>query len=94
MYLAAPYTVDSPQSSYRYLPRSLQSCDGQEAYEDALYVGVWEVRGGCSGTGSAVAGIVAGPEDGSFTIVVLVQMVTDADLDALDHILQSFVVTF
>jgi serine protease Do len=68
--------------------------DGQEPYEDALYVGVWEVRGGCSGTGSAVAGIVAGPEDGSFTIVVLVQMVTDADLDALDHILSSFVVTF
>jgi hypothetical protein len=40
-----------------------------------------------------LAGIVAGPEDRSFTVLVLVQMVTDADLEALDRILNSFVVS-
>jgi serine protease Do len=66
--------------------------DGEQPYEDALYSGVWEVRYGCAGTETAIAGIVAGPEDASFTVLVLVQMVTEPDLDALDHILQSFVV--
>jgi serine protease Do len=67
--------------------------EGVAPYEDVLYTGVFEVRYDCAGTGGALAGIVAGPEDRSFTVLVLVQMVTDADLEALDRILNSFVVS-
>jgi hypothetical protein len=66
--------------------------DGPQDYEDIAYVGDWEIRTDCAGTGASLVGVVAGPEDGSFTIWVGVQLVTDADFDALDQILNSFVV--
>jgi hypothetical protein len=37
--------------------------------------------------------VVAAPEDGSFTVFVGVQLTSDADFEALDRILASFVVT-
>ena len=38
-------------------------------------------------------GVVAAPEDESFTVFVGVQLTVDADFEALDRILASFVVT-
>jgi serine protease Do len=65
---------------------------GREAYVDALYTGYYDLWSDCGGTGSLYIVLSASPEDQSFIILVTVQVVTDADLDALDHILNSFVV--
>jgi serine protease Do len=65
----------------------------REDYSDALYTGRKEVLNGCEGTNSSFAGVVAAPEDGSFTVFVGVQLTSDADFEALDRILASFVVT-
>jgi serine protease Do len=69
---------------------------GSEPYEDALYVGVIQYYSSCgsSDSNASVVGISAGPEDGSFTALVYVQLATDADLDALDHIIDTFVISF
>jgi serine protease Do len=65
----------------------------REDYSDALYTGRYELRTGCEGTDASFAGVVAAPEDGSFTVFVGVQLTVDADFEALDRILASFVVT-
>lgn len=65
---------------------------GREAYEDPLYTGLYDVWENCGGEGTLVVVLAAVPEDRSFTILVTVQAVSDADLDALDHILDSFIV--
>lgn len=36
--------------------------------------------------------MVAEPADQSYSALIMVQVVSDADLDALDHILNSFIV--
>ncbi len=64
---------------------------GQESYEDALYVGIYEWRGSCGQGGAALVGFVGGPEDGSFTLALVVQLTSEADYEALDRILASFV---
>lgn len=68
---------------------------GLEPYEDELYVGLIQYYSACGGgdSNASVVVISAGPEDGSFTVLVYVQLATDADLEALDHILDTFVVT-
>jgi serine protease Do len=66
---------------------------GREDYSDALYTGRYELLTGCEGTDASFAGVVASPEDGSFTVFVGVQLTSDADFEALDRILASFVVT-
>ncbi len=66
---------------------------GREDYSDALYSGRYELLTGCEGTDASFAGVVAAPEDGSFTVFVGVQLTVEADFGALDRILASFVVT-
>lgn len=67
------------------------SYDGREAYSDELYSGYFDVWSSCGGTDTLYLVIAAEPEGGSITLLVQVQVVTDADLEALDHILASFV---
>jgi serine protease Do len=66
---------------------------GREDYSDALYTGRYELLTACEGTDASFAGVVASPEDGSFTVFVGVQLTADADFEALDRILASFVVS-
>jgi len=66
---------------------------GREDYSDGLYTGRYELLTNCDGTDASFAGVVAAPEDGSFTVFVGVQLAVDADFEALDRILASFVVT-
>ena len=66
---------------------------GREDYSDALYTGRYEILTGCEGTDASFAGVVAAPEDGSFTVFVGVQLTVEADFEALDRILASFVVS-
>jgi serine protease Do len=66
---------------------------GQEEYDDGLYTGTYELLNGCDGGSASFAGIVASPEGGEFTVFVGVQLVVEADFEALDRIIQSFKVT-
>jgi serine protease Do len=65
---------------------------GRDAYQDPVYTGVYDVWGSCGGTDSLVVTVSVEPGDGSYRAVVLVLVVSDADLDALDRILDSFIV--
>lgn len=65
---------------------------GREVYEDPLYTGYYDIWASCDGTDSLYIMLAAVPESRSFLILVTVQVVTDADLDALDNILNTFIV--
>ncbi len=65
---------------------------GRESYEDALYTGSYDLWQDCGGTDSLYIVVSAKPESGAYSIVVSIQVVTDADLAALDQILNTFVV--
>lgn len=66
--------------------------EGREAYEDPLYSGYYDLWSDCGGTGSLYIVLSASPEARDYIILVSVLVASDADLDALDHILNSFVV--
>ncbi len=67
--------------------------DGRYDYEDALYRGKYDLFVDCGGPGGSwflvlTAVPIDSPTD--FLILVEVQIVTDADLEAVDHIMDSF----
>ena len=64
--------------------------DGRFDYDDSVFTGVYDQYSDCAGEGSVIIVLGAEPADRSYAMVVLVQAVTDADLDALDHILNTF----
>ena len=67
--------------------------DGRFEYEDALYTGVYDWYYDCGDIGSVIIELAAKPASGSFLTFLLIQAVSDADLDAADHILDTFFVT-
>lgn len=66
--------------------------DGRYDYADSLYTGYYDLWIDCGGQGSVVIVLSATPEDRAFITFVLVQAVTDADLEAMQQILDTFVV--
>lgn len=71
-----------------------ESCTngGRDSYEDALYTGSYDLWQNCGDTDTLFVVVSAKPESGDYSIVVSIQVVTDADLAALDQILNTFVV--
>lgn len=67
---------------------------GREDYDDGLYTGRIQYYGQCEGTDAVAVGIAAQPADASFTVLVIVQIETSADVDALDKIIETFTVNF
>ncbi len=67
--------------------------EGPFDYADPLYEGRYMVLEDCGGTGAALLYVAASTASGDYVVVVVVQVVTDADLAALDRILESFLVT-
>ncbi len=69
-----------------------QDCtyDGRFDYSDPVYTGVYDQYSNCAGAGSVIIVLGAEPAAKNYSVVVLVQAVTEADLDALDHILNTF----
>jgi serine protease Do len=59
-------------------------------YSDPVFTGQYQVWTDCDGTSTAIVVLAAVPADGSYTALMLVQIVTDADLEALDRIFQTF----
>jgi serine protease Do len=62
------------------------------AYEDSAYSGKYDVWLTCGGTDTLLVVLAAQPADGSYHALVMVQVVSDADLAALDQILATFIV--
>ena len=65
---------------------------GRQPYQDQLYTGTFEFHKDCGGTATARMLVVARPPSNQFAAVVDMQLVTNADLDALDKVIDSFVV--
>ena len=70
------------------------SCDygGRFDYEDPVYTGQYDLYSDCAGQGSVIIVLAVEPAEKDYTVLLLVQAVTEADLDALDHILNTFIV--
>lgn len=66
---------------------------GRTAYEDSAYTGKYDVWLSCGGSDTLLVLLAAAPADASYHTLVMVQVVSDADLAALDQILATFVVS-
>lgn len=64
--------------------------DGRFDYADPIYSGVYDQYSDCAGQGSVIIVLGAEPAAKNYSMVILVQAVTSADVDALDHILNTF----
>lgn len=64
--------------------------EGRQAYEDALYAGSFDVWSNCGGTATQFVAISVVPENRAFLGLVQIQIVNEADLDALDRIIKTF----
>ena len=64
--------------------------EGRSDYEDSVYTGVYDQYTDCLGTGNMLIILAAEPEDFSHAVIVMGQAITSADLDALDHVLDTF----
>lgn len=78
-----------------YAEGALGACtdSGREPYDDGLYTGYVQYLSACGGTQASAVYIAASPADGSFVVLVQVQLVSDADLAALDQIIATFMVS-
>lgn len=70
-----------------------ESCtyDSRSDYSDGFYTGFYDLWTNCGDAGSSFVVIASRPEDGSYLALVQVQVVGDADLDALDRIMNTFI---
>lgn len=66
--------------------------NGRFEYADPLYTGLYDEYVNCDNASVSLICVAAVPEDREFLIWVSIQIVSDADFEALDHILNTFVV--
>lgn len=64
--------------------------DGRSDYEDPAFTGKFDLYLDCAGQGTVIAVVAAEPADQSFAVIIIGQAITDADLEALDHVLDTF----
>jgi serine protease Do len=64
--------------------------EGRQAYEDSLYAGSYDLWTNCGGTTTQFVVISVVPENRAFLGLVQIQIVNEADLDALDRIIKTF----
>ncbi len=75
---------------------TLPACayDGRYDFDNGDYTGRYDIWLNCGGTNTVTVNLEAYPEDRSFVVLVQIQAITDADLEALDRILATFYVDF
>jgi serine protease Do len=66
--------------------------DGRYEYADDLYTGLYDLYINCGSTGSVIVELAAEPEHQGFLMYLVIQAVSDADIDALQHIMDTFYV--
>ena len=81
--------LDFAQTQFNF-----SSCNylGRFPYDDPAYTGFFDQFEGCGGEEVVYISLAAVPQDRSFIISVQIQLVTEADVEALDRILASFFV--
>lgn len=69
-----------------------QDCtyDSRNDYSDPVFTGKYDLYTDCAGQGSVIIVLAAEPADASHAVVLLAQAITDADLEAVDQILNTF----
>lgn len=88
--LAATESVDSLLNSHDYSGGC--AYDRRYDYSDGLYTGVYDVWTSCGGGDTIFIDLAAETAGGEVLMNVQVVAVTDADLEALDFVLNTFVV--
>ncbi|USQ81159.1 S1C family serine protease [Ornithinimicrobium faecis] len=64
--------------------------DGLSDYSDGLYTGHYHQYSDCGGSGNQIVVLAATPNDASFTALLIVQMIHDRDVLALDQAFATF----
>lgn len=85
-----PETVESMLDSQDF--SEFCAYDGRFDYSDDLYTGAYDLWASCEGADTLFVVVAAEPPDSNLMMLLQVVVVTDADLEALDHILASFIV--
>jgi serine protease Do len=86
---AANWTVDELLSTYSFGEHCTDG--GTTDYDDGVFAGTYQVWESCGGTDSTYVVLATSPHaGGSYTYLTAVQVVTSADLDALDHVFATF----
>ncbi|MCA9934238.1 MAG: serine protease [Ardenticatenaceae bacterium] len=84
-------TVDALLDNFDYTGQC--AYDGRSPYQDDVYAGQYDFWYDCGGNGGAMMlALAVQPADGSYLGLVLIQMLSQADIDAADQILASFIV--
>ena len=92
------FTSTGPQESLDEVLAEWAPVDGDctdagiEDYSDAVYTGRQQTFTDCSDTTTTYVTVAAVPEDNSYTAIIAVQMVSDADHAVLDEVLATFIV--
>ncbi|NLG52122.1 MAG: PDZ domain-containing protein [Chloroflexi bacterium] len=66
------------------------SYDGRYDYEDSMYTGKYDLYVECAGEDIAAIIVAAEPPERDYVIVVIIQVTTEADLEAAERILNTF----
>ena len=64
--------------------------NGVTDYDDGVFTGQYQYWSGCGASGAGYVVLVANPGDASYTAVIAVQILTDADWEALDQAFATF----
>lgn len=90
-FYAQPYT-DITYQEYLDLNGFPNECTdgGSESYDDGLYSGLVQVWEDCGGVGTTWVVISASDTESTVDVLVTMQLVTDADIEAAGHVVDSF----
>jgi hypothetical protein len=91
VFLALPFQSSLDDTLEVFAPLEGECTDaGIVDYDDGVYTGRYQTFTDCGGTSTVYITVAAVPSDDSFTAVVAIAAVSDADLVALDQILATF----
>jgi serine protease Do len=80
----------SPAEMLDFVAPSECVSDGRNSYDDGAFAGLYEVFGTCAGGDTSYFVVATHAADGSVGVLVAIQVVTEADLEALDTVLATF----
>lgn len=94
LYTVFPGSGDPAETIATFAPAAgeCSTDNGLADYEDGVFAGQYGYWSGCGGAADVVV-LAAVPADGSYTAVLAVQILSDADWEALDQAFTSFNVT-
>lgn len=94
------YSLDDPEGFYDAptlldeLAGEYEACtyDGRYDYDDGVYFGQYDLYIDCSDVNSVIIELAASPQEGGYMAYLVIQAISDADLEAMDHVLNTFYV--